>query len=495
MSILTLMIVIPLVGGVLAWLAALRNTLACRWIALIAALMNFGIALGLWLSSYHGISISTHSAPLTQVDVPWVPSLGIHYHLALDGLNILLVLLTGLLTVISVLCSWREIRDRVGEFHLALMSLTSAVLGTFLAFDLLLFFFFWEAMLVPMYFLIAIWGHGNRRYAATKFFLFTFIGGLFVLLGAIGIYVFSGKNTFDYNMLIGSAMPTKAAMLTMLALLLGFAVKLPTVPLHTWLPDAHTDAPTAGSVQLAGLLLKTGAYGMLRFAVPLFPQASARIAPVMMTLGIVGILYGAWLAYAQHDFKRMVAYTSISHMGFVLLGIYAGTPLALQGVVLVIICHGLATGALFVIAGLVQERTGTRELAGLGGLQAVVPKLGGFTLFFALASLGLPGLGNFAAEFMVLLGTFSIHPMYACVASLGLIASVIYSLWMVQALIFGPNENEWRLPDLSVREVAMLGVLAALLLWLGLHPQPVINTADGALRTSAVISASAGDQR
>ncbi len=497
MSILTLLIVIPLVGGVLGWLAARWNTLACRWIALTAVLLDFAIALGLWLSSYPtGISVSTHSAPLEQVNVPWVPAMGIHYHLALDGLNMLLVLLTGLLAVVSVVCSWREIQERVGEFHLALMTLTAAVLGTFLAFDLLLFFFFWEAMLVPMYFLIAIWGHGNRRYAATKFFLFTFMGGLFVLLGAIGTYVFSGRGTFDYNALLGSHMPAKTAMLTMLALLLGFAVKLPTVPLHTWLPDAHTDAPTAGSVLLAGLLLKTGAYGMLRFAVPLFPAASARIAPVMMTLGIIGILYGAGLAYAQHDFKRMVAYTSISHMGFVLLGTYAGTPLALQGVVLVIICHGLATGALFVIAGLMQERAGTRELSKLGGLQATMPKLGGFMVFFAVASLGLPGLGNFAAEFLVLLGTFSVHPVFASVASLGLIASVIYSLWMVQALMYGPNANKWQLPDLSAREVAMLGVLAALLVWLGLHPQPVMNTADGALRASAAIpAASAGERR
>ena len=424
----------------------------------------------------------------------WVPSLGVNYHLALDGLNLLLVLLTTLLTVVSVACSWREITERVGDFHLALMTLSAAVLGTFMAFDLLLFFFFWEAMLVPMYFLIAIWGHENRRYAAMKFFLFTFIGGLFVLLGVIGLYVLSGRNTFDYNLLLGAAMPARAGLLTMLALLVGFAVKLPVVPLHTWLPDAHTDAPTAGSVVLAGLLLKTGAYGMLRFAVPLFPAASAEIAPIMMAIGTVGILYGAALAYAQHDFKRMVAYTSISHMGFVLLGIYAGSPLALQGAVLVIICHGLATGALFVIAGILQERTGTRDFSKLGGLWATTPKLGGFLTFFALASLGLPGLGNFAAEFLVLLGTFTVHPIFASISALGLIASVIYALWMVQAAVLGPNDNKWQLADLSLREIAMLGVLAALLVWLGLHPQPVINTASGGLESAQYSSqADTGD--
>lgn len=492
--ILTWLIIIPIIGGVLAWTAARWSTLASRWVALATSLVDFGIALGLWMSSYPGLKVATHGTPITEVNVPWVPSLGINFHLALDGLNLLLVLLTGLLTVVSVACSWREIHERVGDFHLALLTLAAAVLGTFMAFDMLLFFFFWEAMLVPMYFLIAIWGHDNRRYSAMKFFLFTFIGGLFVLLGVIGLYVFSGKATFDYYVLLGSKLHGGPAMLTMIALLAGFAVKLPIVPLHTWLPDAHTDAPTAGSVQLAGLLLKTGAYGMLRFAVPLFPQASAQIALAMMIIGAIGILYGASLAYAQHDFKRMVAYTSISHMGFIVLGIYAGTAIALQGVVLVIICHGLATGALFVIAGLLLERTGTREFSKLGGLQVTAPKLGGFLMFFAMASLGLPGLGNFAGEFLVLLGTFNVNPVLASISSLGLIASVIYSLWMVQALMFGPNEHKWELPDLSAREVATLGVLAALLLWLGLHPQPVINTASGGLEASEyAASANMGD--
>lgn len=478
--ILTLLIVVPVVGGVLAWIAARWSTLASRWIALTAAVLDFGIALGLWFKFPATVGIGQR---LLEVNVPWVPRFGLSFHLALDGLNLLLVLLTTLLTVVSVACSWREITQRVGEFHLALLTLAAAILGTFMAFDLLLFFLFWEAMLVPMYFLIAGWGHENRRYAALKFFLFTFIGGLFMLLGVIGLYAYSGKGTFDYDILLGTAMPARAAMLLMLGFLAGFAVKLPVVPLHTWLPDAHTEAPTAGSVMLAGLLLKTGAYGMLRFAIPLFPAASDRIAPIMMGLGVLGILYGAALAYAQRDFKRMVAYTSVSHMGFVLLGIYAGTQLALQGAVLGIICHGLATGALFVIAGMIQERTGTREFGRLGGMWAVTPKLGGFTLFFALASLGLPGLGNFVGEFLVLLGTFAVNPAMASIAALGFVASVIYALRLVQASMYGPNENNWQLPDLTGREVVTLGVLAALLIWLGLHPQPIFDTARDALRT------------
>lgn len=476
--ILTWMIIIPIVGGLLAWIAGRWSALASRWVALLATLVNFGITLALW--TRFPVEMGPGKAFL-EVNVPWVRSLGISYHLALDGLSLLLVLLTTLLTVVSVACSWREITERVGQFHLALLTLSAAILGTFMAFDLLLFFFFWEAMLVPMYFLIAIWGHENRRYAAIKFFLFTFFGGLFVLLGVIGIYVYNGGGTFDYSALLGTALPVRAAMLLMLGFLVGFAVKLPVVPLHTWLPDAHTEASTAGSVMLAGLLLKTGAYGMLRFAIPLLPGASDAIAPWMMALGAAGILYGAILSYAQRDLKRMVAYTSVSHMGFVLLGIYAGTPLALQGAVLSIICHGLATGALFIVAGLVQERTHTRELERLGGLWAVTPKLGGFTLFFAVAALGLPGLGNFTGEFLVLLGSFQVNPVITIVASLGLIASVIYALWLVQRSVFGPNENEWTLPDLSAREIATLGVLAALLLWLGLYPQPVFDTAKNAI--------------
>lgn len=476
--ILTLLLIIPIVGGLLAWIAGRWSEHASRWIALLASVVNLGVSIALWLR--FPLSLGTGETFLSM-NVPWVPGWGISYHLALDGLGLLLVVLTTLLTVVSVACSWREITERVGQFHLALMLLSATILGTFMAFDLLLFFFFFEAMLAPMYFLIAIWGHENRRYAAIKFFLFTFLGGLFVLLGVIGLYVYNGGGTFDYWALLGTSLPAGKAMLLMLGFLVGFAVKLPAVPLHTWLPDAHTEASTAGSVMLAGLMLKTGAYGMLRFAVPLFSDASEAIAPWMMALGAAGIIYGAILSYAQRDFKRMVAYTSVSHMGFVLLGIYAGNELALQGAVLSIICHGLATGALFVIAGLVQERTHTREIARLGGLWAVTPKLGGFTLFFALAALGLPGLGSFIGEFLVLLGAFTVNPIIATIASLGLIASVVYALWLVQRLVYGPNENAWTLPDLNAREFITLGVLAILLLWLGLHPQPVFDVAKNAI--------------
>ena len=430
--------------------------------------------------------LSSESFALEQ-KAPWVPALGMTYHLGMDGLSLLLVLLTAVLGLVAVASTWREITDRVGAFLFLLMALLAGILGVFLALDLLLFYFFWELMLVPMYFLIAFWGHENRTYAAIKFFLFTFISGLFMLLAIIGLYVVhghaTGVYTFDYLGLLATAMPARYALWLMLGFFVGFAVKLPSFPLHTWLPDAHTEAPTAGSVILAGLMLKTGAYGLIRFAIPLFPAASATLAPTACILGVVSIIYGAILTFAQRDFKRMVAYSSVSHMGFVLLGIYIGNRLALQGAVMEIISHGVATGALFLLAGMLQERTHTRDLQRLGGLWATVPRMGGFTLLFALAALGLPGLGNFVGEFLVLLGAFQVSPVIASIAALGFVFSVIYALKIVQASMFGPNENNWSLPDLSARETVTLGALAALIVWLGLYPQPVFNTAQPTMDT------------
>ncbi len=473
--ILTWLIFIPAIGGVLAWLASRWSVLAARWVALIACLLDLGLAIWIW----------TTRPGIIDYNAPWVTGFGISYHLFMDGLSLLLVLLTGLLGAAAVLSSWREITDRVGGFYFTLLLLLTGILGVFLARDLFLFYFFWELMLVPMYFLIGLWGHENRRYAALKFFLFTFISGLFMLVAIIGLYVIHGRATgvytFDYDALIGMAMSFRYAMWLMLGFFIAFAVKLPAVPVHTWLADAHTEAPTAGSVILAGLMLKTGAYGFIRFAVPLFPRASAELALVAMALGTIGIIYGAVLAYAQRDFKRMVAYTSVSHMGFVLLGVYAGTPLALQGAVMQIIAHGLSTGALFLIVGMLQERTGTRDFRRLGGLWATMPKFGGFTMFFAMAALGLPGLANFIGEFLVLIGTFQVNQTIAAVSALGFIASLIYALRLVQLSVWGPNSHGWRLPDLNAREVTVLGVLAVLLVWLGFYPQPVFRSAGSGI--------------
>ena len=480
--VLTWLILILVIGGVLAWIAGRWSASAARWIALFACSADFALALSLWIQHpTAGLS----RAILFEQKMPWIPQFGIGYHLAMDGLSLLLVLLTTMLGIVSVAASWREITDRVGVYHLMLLLLLAGIVGVFVAFDLFLFYFFWELMLIPMYFLIGIWGHENRVYAAIKFFLFTFISGLLMLVAIIGLYLVHGRATgnytFDYPALLAAVVSGPYTMWLMLGFFVGFAVKLPAFPLHTWLPDAHTEAPTAGSVVLAGLMLKTGAYGLMRFAIPLFPAASVSFAPVAMILGIAGILYGAVLAFAQRDFKRMVAYTSVSHLGFVLLGIYVGNELALQGAVMQIICHGISTGALFLIAGMLQERTHTRDLDKLGGLWATVPKMGGFTLLFALAALGLPGLGNFVGEFLILLGTFQVYPALAVIAALGLVLSVIYALRLVQASMQGPNENNWTLPDLSPREVAILGSLAVMIVWLGLYPQPIFNTAKPSL--------------
>jgi len=479
---LTWLILIPTIGGILAWIAGKRNTLACRWIALAAALADFALALSL-LAQLDVSAIS--GKPFVQHRVPWVSALGINYFVATDGLGLLLILLSTSIGIAAVVASWREITDHVAEFHLAIMVLLSAIIGTFTAYNLVLFYFFWELMLVPMYFLIAVWGHENRRYAAIKFVLFTFIGSLFMLAGILGIHFVhagtSGIYTFDLPDLQGTIMPAATAMWLMLGFFIGFAVKIPAFPLHTWLPDAHTEAPTAGSLHLAALLLKTGAYGLLRFAIPLFPTASLQISPLAMALGVVGVIYGAILSFAQQDLKRMVAYTSVSHMGFVILGIYAGTELALQGAIIAIICHAFATGALFLIVGMIQERTHTRDIAHLGGLWATAPKIGGFTLFFAMAALSLPGLGNFIGEFLILLGTFQVSRTAAVIASIGLVVSAIYGLRLIQASVLGPNVKNWTLSDLNARETAVLGAFAAILLWIGLHPQPIIETARTSL--------------
>ncbi len=393
-----------------------------------------------------------------------------------------MVVLTGLLGLIAVACSWTEIKEMVGIYHLALMSLLAGIVGVFLAWDLFLLYFFWELMLVPMYFLIGFWGHENRLYAAVKFFLFTFFSGLFMLAAIIGLYILHGRSTgiytFDYSILLASPTQTRAAFWLMMGFFVGFAVKLPMFPLHTWLPDAHTEAPTAGSVILAGLMLKTGAYGVYRFALPLFPEASELIRPAAMLLGVLGIIYGAFQAFSQRDFKRMVAYTSVSHLGFVLLGLYAGTEISFKGAVMEMVCHGISTGALFLIAGMIQERTHTRELMKLGGLWAVVPKMGGFTMLFALAALGLPGLGNFVGEFLILLGTFQVSPALAVLAGLGVILAPVYGLKLIQASMLGPNDNGWSVPDLNLRETCLLASLAILIFLLGLFPKPVLTAVN-----------------
>ena len=498
--ILVWLIGILLVGGVVSWAAARGSHLLARWMSLFAICIDFALALWLWARYFRQLSIDPGYTWLKQVDWNWIPEWGIHFHLAIDGLSLLLVLLTLFLGIISVLASWREIQSGVGFFHLNLLWVLAGILGVFLALDLFLFYFAWELMLIPMYFLIAIWGHGNRVHAAIKFFLFTQLSSLLMLIAILALYFVhhsvTGVYTFQYSELIGTRLPSHMATWLMLGFFVAFAVKLPMFPLHTWLPYAHTEAPTAGSIILAGLLLKTGAYGMLRFVVPLFPEAARRFAPVAMTLGVVGIVYGAVVAYGQTDLKRMVAYTSVSHLGFVLFGIFAWNSLALQGAVVGMISHGFSTGALFALVGALQERTHTREMERLGGLWAAIPRLSGVGLFFALASMGLPGLGDFVGEFLVLLGTYRDHLGLTIIAVIGVLFSTFYALQFVQRAFHGPNVNEWSVRDLGSREIVMLAPMMAILLWLGLYPQPVLNTFRPSMnRLQGLVSQTLGSNR
>src|SRR5687767_1342732 len=475
--ILAWMICILSIGGLLCWLISRWNSLLAKWIALIAVIIDFIIICNLWIQQQ--ASVTTESW-FINYQVSWIPSFGISFHVALDGLSTVMLLLTFFLGILSVLCSWNEIKERIGFYFFNLLWTLAGIAGVFVAMDLFLFYFFWEVMLVPMYFLIALWGDSNRRYASYKFFIFTQAGGLLMLLAILALYIIHGQQTgnysYDYFDLLKTTLEPSAAKWIMMGFLIAFAVKLPVVPLHSWLPDAHSEAPTAGSLILAGLLLKTGAYGIIRFVLTLFPQASAEIAWWAMLFAVIGIVYGALLAFAQTDLKRLIAYTSVSHMGFVLLGIFAFREMAMQGVVMQMLTHGISTGALFVLAGMLKERLHTRDINSMGGLWSGMPVMGGLALLFAMASLGLPVLGNFVAEFLILMSAFLVNVPLTAVATLGLVFSALYSLRLVQKVFLGPTKVEQPLKDFSAREFAILISLSVSIVILGLYPQPVLDS-------------------
>lgn len=474
--ILVWVISILLTGGILCWLLARWSAVIAKWIALLSVMGGLGIVC--YLCSQYKITASD-SSWFIDYRVDWIPTWGIGFHVAMDGLSLLLLLLTFFLGTLSVLCSWNEVKERAGFYFFNLLWTLAGISGVFVAMDLFLFYFFWEVMLVPMYFLIAIWGDTNRRYAAYKFFIFTQAGGLLMLLAILALYFIhgqqSGTYTFDYFSLLNTSLEPSTAKWIMSGFLIAFLVKLPMVPFHNWLPDAHSEAPTAGSLILAGLLLKTGAYGIIRFVLTLFPQASGEIAWWAMLFGVIGIVYGAILAFAQTDLKRLIAYTSVSHMGFVLLGIFAFRAMALQGVVMQMLTHGISTGALFVMAGMLKERLHTRDINQMGGLWTSMPAMGGVAMVFTMASLGLPMLGNFIAEFLILLGTFPVNSALTVVAAVGLVFAALYSLRMVQKVFLGPITVAVPLKDLSARELTLMTALSISIVVLGLYPQPVMN--------------------
>ena len=480
---LSQLILTLLAGGLLAWLSERRGAAWPRQVALLtllAALVELAWLCGsLPWPDGAALVASEPASWLVHETHAWIPRFGIRFALAMDGLSLALLALTLALGMVAVVASWSEVRARPGFFHANLLWTLAGALGVFLAVDLFLFFVCWEVMLVPMYLLIAIWGHEQRARAAMKFFLFTQAGGLLMLVAivvcALDYCARSGHWSFGYFDWLRSPMSGAMSAWVLAGFLAAFLVKLPAFPLHSWLPDAHTQAPTAGSVILAGVLLKTGAYGMLRFGVALFPQAAREVAPLMMGLGVAGVLYGAVLAFAQTDFKRLVAYSSVSHMGFVLLGLFAWNALAWSGAVMQLVAHGLSTAALFTIAGALQERLHSRDMRAMGGLWAALPRIGATAMLFAIASLGMPGLGNFIAEFMVLAGAFQVAPWLCAAATLSLVTGALYALSMLQQTFHGPLQAGPPYPDFGARELFAMGALALGLLWLGLYPQPLLD--------------------
>ena len=483
--VLSTLLILPAVGTLLV---AFGPPALAKRTALVVAVAEFVLSIGLWW-------VYDPAGPTMQllVNVPWIPEWGIHYRLGLDGISLMMVLLTTLLVPLSVLGSWAGITTKERGFYASLLVLTSGMIGVFLALDLFLFYVFWEVMLIPMYFIIGIWGGKQRLYASLKFFIYTMVGSLLMLVAILYLYFATGRamnGTFSFSLahLIQHmpALDMTTQLLLFGAFFLAFAIKVPMVPFHTWLPDAHTEAPTAGSVILAGVLLKMGTYGFIRIAVPLFPQAAFHptVRTAVVVLAVIGIVYGALVAMVQPDFKRLIAYSSVSHLGFVMLGFWALTLQSTQGALLIMINHGISTGALFFLVGMIYERRHSRMIADFGGIARVVPAFAAVLTFVSLSSIGLPGTNGFIGEFLVLLGSFQTQPAAAVVATTAVIFAAAYLLWALKRVLYGPLESEENrhLTDLTGREYAVLVPLLALILWLGLYPGPVLRRMEPAAK-------------
>lgn len=475
---LVLVTFFPLVGFLIIALMKPEMKAAIRWVALATSLVTFGISL--WV-----LALFNPADPNLQltINLPWAAGgsgLQVVLGMGVDGLSLLMVLLTGLLTPLAILSTWEAVQERVKGFMLFFLALETGMMGVFLATDLVLFFLFWEFTLVPMYFLIGMWGGERRVYAAVKFFIFTMAGSVLMLLAIL--YMGLQAGTFYLPDLIANrAMFVGASTWLFLAFTAAFAIKVPMWPFHTWLPDAHVEAPTAGSVILAGVLLKMGTYGFLRFNLPLFPETSVKAAPWIAALAVIGIIYGAFVSFSQRDMKKLVAYSSVSHLGFVMLGIFALNQQGISGAILQMVNHGLSTGALFLIVGMLYERRHTRDLAAFGGVWKVMPILGALALVVSLSSMGLPGLNGFVGEFTILLGAFGSQfigsPWFAGVATIGVILAAVYLTLLFEKVFLGPvtNAEVGHLQDIKLREVLILLPLLVLIFWIGLYPKPFFD--------------------
>jgi len=477
LPILSILIFFPMLGVVLITMLSRENQWVIKWTTLVVAVLEFIFSLPLWFR------FDADTAAMQFVErLSWFPSYGISYHVGIDGISLLLVLLTTFLTPICVMACWKDIQDKVKEFMICLLFLETGMIGVFCALDLFLFYIFWEVMLIPMYLLIGVWGAPARRiYAAVKFFLFTMFGSLLMLVAILVLYFYhhkvTGVYTFDLLKIYGLQIPFQMQFWMFLAFALAFAIKVPMFPFHTWLPDAHTEAPTVGSVMLAAVLLKMGTYGFIRFNMPLFPEAAWYFVPLFSVLAIIGIIYGALVCMMQIDLKRLIAFSSVSHLGFVMLGLFTYNMAGVQGGIIQMINHGLSTGALFLIVGIIYERRHTRLIAEFGGLSTPMPIYAAIFMVVALSSIGLPGLNGFVGEFLILLGAFKINKIYAILGASGVIFAACYMLWMFQRVMFGvvTNEKNRNLPDLTTREIAYLVPLLIFIVWIGIYPNTFLN--------------------
>ena len=477
LPILSILVFLPIVGiGILLILDRKRHK-GLKIATLAISVVEFLVSLPLWFN------FNSQTAAMQFVERrEWLPTYGISYYVGIDGFSLLLIMLTTLLTPLCVLATWDDIQVRVKEFMVCLLALMAGMIGVFVSLDLFLFYVFWEVMLIPMYLLIGVWGNPARRvYAAIKFFLFTMFGSLLMLVAILVLYFHYGKTTgtytFDLLKMYGTSIPFNMQFWMFLAFGLAFAIKVPMFPFHTWLPDAHTEAPTVGSVILAAVLLKMGTYGFLRFNMPMFPEAAHYFVPLFSILAVIGIVYGALVSMVQKDLKRLIAFSSVSHLGFVMLGLFTFTMPGVQGGIIQMINHGLSTGALFLIVGMIYERRHTRMISEFGGLCTPMPVFAIIFMIVTLSSIGLPGLNGFVGEFLILLGTFQVNKLYATIAATGVIFAACYMLWMFQRVVFGKvtNDKNKDLKDLSWREIAIFAPLILFIVWIGVYPSTFLD--------------------